>query len=454
MIPLPKFDGETAVFGLGRSGLACVEALLAAGNRVVAWDDDEAPRTEAMRLGAEIRDLAVDFGSPRRLIAAPGVPLTRPKPHAVIKAAHAVECAIGGDMDLLAAACATHKLRPRLVGITGTNGKSTTTALIHHMLQSAGLDVQMGGNIGKPVMQLDWPKRDDSVYVLELSSYQLDLNINFAADIGVLTNITPDHIERHGDMAGYVAAKEKLFATTPSPLAVIACDDAESEAIAVRHAARGGQVVQVRAQDAPPSNWPALRGTHNAQNAALARAVGHALGVSDKQINASFADFTGLAHRLQPVMQHGALVFVNDSKATNVEATRHALAAYDNIYWIAGGRPKLNGDDGLTGLKPYYETVRAAYLIGEAAPEFAAALSPHMPCTISKTLARAVHDAAEQADADMCDDVIEGATILLSPACASFDQFADFEMRGDAFVAAVTDWQKKHGSHSGEAVVQ
>ncbi|MGI9440064.1 MAG: UDP-N-acetylmuramoyl-L-alanine--D-glutamate ligase [Parvibaculales bacterium] len=447
MIPLPKFDGETAIFGLARSGLACVEALCAAGNKVVAWDDAEAPRQKAAQLGADIRDLANDFGTPKRLILSPGVPLTHPQPHAVVQAATQAGCPIGGDMDLLATACATQKTRPIIIGITGTNGKSTTAALIHHILRSAGRDCQLGGNIGNAVMHLHWPKDENAVFVLELSSYQLALNSNFIADIAVLTNISPDHLDRHGDMVGYSAAKENLFERTPTPLAIIACEDEASCAIAMRHEMRGGRIVRIGG-DMPvaPISAPVdtvLRGAHNAQNAALARAVAHALGLADKKIDAALQSFSGLQHRLQAVAQHGHLTFVNDSKATNAEATRQALLAYPNIYWIVGGRAK---EDGLAGLETSYSAVRAAYLIGEAAENFAATLGPYMPCTISHTLDQAVIDASNQADADNYDE----ATILLSPACASFDQFTDFEARGAAFCAAIADWQKTQNANPKE----
>ena len=432
MIPLPKLDGETAVFGLGRSGLACVAALTRAGNKVAAWDDNETPRAEAARLGAKLRDLTTDFGTPSRLIVSPGVPLTHP----IIAVAREKNCPIGGDMDLLAMVCATRKRRPQFIGVTGTNGKSTTTALITHVLMEAGIDAQMGGNIGKPVMALNWSRHGGCVFVLELSSYQLELNSHFVTDIGVLTNISPDHLERHGTMENYVAAKEKLFATTPPPLGIFCCEDEESERLARRHEARGARVQRVFGADDPlPPACEALRGAHNDANAALARAVAHALGVADATIDAAFVSFKGLAHRLQPVARHGGLVFVNDSKATNAAATAHALAAYDNIYWVLGGRAKRHG---LAGLEGFFEKIRAAYLIGEAAQDFAATLRPHMPCKVSKTLQRAVQQAATQAAKDKLDE----ATILLSPAAASFDQFADFEERGAAFIAAAQEWQK------------
>ena len=461
MMQLPTLSGETAVFGLGRSGLACVEALLAAGNQVVAWDDNEAPRQQAENMGATLRDLTADFGSPMRLIISPGVPLTHPSPHAVVLAARASGCAILGDMDLFAMALEATGTRENavLIGITGTNGKSTTTALIGHMLTTAGMHTHIGGNIGTPVLDLPLPQTGQetpSVYVLELSSYQLDLNRILACDIGVVLNITPDHLDRHGDMTGYVAAKELLFANGHCAKArIIGTDTPESKAMAERQAARDikltriagnhtdadiyyadGYLWQGAAKLLSMGDCPALPGAHNGQNAAAAFAVGRRMGLSLHAITNSFTSFGGMAHRLQAVGQHGGLTFVNDSKATNAEATRHALAAYDNIYWIAGGVAKAGG---LSGLSSLYSHVRAAFLIGEAAAEFAETLSPHMTAHRSDTLFDAVHMAADQARADN----LPQATILLSPACASFDQFADFEARGAAFCAAMADWQSQ-----------
>lgn len=453
MIPLPTLTGETAVFGLGRSGMATVVALLASGNRVVAWDDAAGPRAEAEKCGAIIRNLNEDFGAPTRVIVSPGVPLTHPEPHPIVTAARAAGCAIMGDLDLFAMALNAAESRDAvtLIGITGTNGKSTTTALVTHMLSSAGWQVESGGNIGVPVLALPLLHGEKTAYVLELSSYQLDLNRQLSCDVGVLLNITPDHLDRHGDMAGYVAAKETLFTNgRAGQMRVIGMDDAESRAIAARQAANAaltriacshtdadifyadGCLWQGSTKVLDMTGCPALPGAHNGQNAAAALAIGRRLGLDMREMTASFADFGGMAHRLQSVQRHGKLNFVNDSKATNAEATRHALAAFDNIYWIAGGQAKSGG---LTGLAPLYGNVRAAYLIGDAAEGFAADLSPLMPTHIVGTMEKAVSEAASQAEADKLD-----ATILLSPACASFDQFVDFEARGDAFCAAVVAW--------------
>ncbi len=467
MITLPHFSGETAVFGLGRSGLACVDALLLAGCDVVAWDDKPTQCEMAAKRGATIRDLTQDFGQPARLIVSPGVPLTHPAPHAVVVNARAAGTAILGDMDLFYAGLQQWRAdNPQhhvpIIGITGTNGKSTTTALIGHMLAHCGWVPQVGGNLGTPILQLDMPQADaKTAYVLELSSYQLDLNETLACDIGILTNISPDHLDRHGSMAGYVAAKQKLFTHGTSDMTSIICiDDADSAKMASALAEQGGRVIRlsstqmtadvhVSVDDLSGDGetlmrlefMASLRGLHNAQNAAAALAVGQALGLSLADITEAFIGFPGLAHRLQPIDRFEALTFVNDSKATNAEATRHALAAYRNIYWIAGGRAK---DGGLEGLENSFSDVRRAYLIGEAAPQFAqqlSAMAPHVDYVESGQLQRAVFAAADQAVADNLDE----ATILLSPACASFDQFDNFEARGDAFCAHVASWKPQQG---------
>lgn len=474
MIDLPTLTGETAVFGLGRSGMATLKALLAAGNRVVAWDDNEDARRAAVAAGADIRNLAEAFcvgdDAPARLIVSPGVPLTHPSPHPVVTAARQAGCAILGDLDLFAMALDAANLRDHvtLVGITGTNGKSTTTALVTHMLDEAGIAVESGGNIGVPVLALPMPKPNPdpdpesgshgdapSVYVLELSSYQLDLNRHFACDMGVVLNITPDHLDRHGDMTGYVAAKELLFANGKcARLRVIGADDADSRAMAKRHATAApliriaaghtdadifyadGCLWQGSSKLMDMTACTALPGAHNGQNAAAALAIGRALGLDMHAMTSSFASFGGMAHRLQSIRHHAGVSFVNDSKATNGEATRHALAAFDNIYWIAGGVAKAGG---LSGLAPLYGHVRGAYLIGEAASLFAEELAPLMPTHIADTLDDAVFAAANDAAA------AQNGVVLLSPACASFDQFADFEARGAAFCAAVEAWCNAHG---------
>lgn len=467
MILLPKYHGETAVFGLGRSGQSVMRALVAAGNNVCAWDQNSAQRAAAEQAGAQIRDLETEFGEPARLVLSPGVPLTHPQPHAVVKAAQAARVPVMGDVELFADAARAMAEKPKIVAVTGTNGKSTTSALIAHLLASRGAAVRLGGNIGHAVLDLEGPAKDAAtVYVLELSSYQIDLLETLAPDVAVLTNLSPDHLDRHGDMAGYIAAKRRLFdMLSPDGTAIIGCDDDDSCAMADALRASGTQVsriatsgdgdifwrdgVLVAGKDviADLQNAPALRGAHNGQNAAAAAGVLSALGHDIKDLQHAFTDFPGLAHRLQPVGTHENLIFVNDSKATNAEATRHALAAYENIYWIVGGRAK---DDGLSGLDAFYKNVRAAFLIGEAAEQFHNVLEGHFACHKSETLDKAVCDAANQARADAAQNDTKytpaPATVLLSPACASFDQFPDFEARGDAFCAAIAKWQAAHPS--------
>jgi UDP-N-acetylmuramoylalanine--D-glutamate ligase len=352
MITLPKYHGETAVFGLGRSGLSVVRALAAAGNRVSAWDQNDDQRAEAEKAGAQIRDLETEFGAPARLVLSPGVPLTHPQPHAVVKAARAADVPVLGDVELFADAVRNMVETPKIVAVTGTNGKSTTSALIAHLLATGGAAVRLGGNIGHAVLDLDMPAQGaQTVYVLELSSYQIDLLETLAPDVAVLTNLSPDHLDRHGDMAGYVAAKSRLFdMLAPCATAVIGCDDDESRAIADALGAKSRQVSRIATSGdadicwrdgtlmtgkdilADLNNAPALRGAHNGQNAAAATAVLGALGYGTKHLQQALESFPGLAHRLQPVGAFENLIFVNDSKATNAGATQHALAAYENIY--------------------------------------------------------------------------------------------------------------------------
>ena len=469
MITLPTLTGEIAVFGLGRSGLACVDALLLAGCDVVAWDDHPKPRELAEKRGAKIRNLIAEFGQPARLIVSPGVPLTHPVPHPIVGLAQAAGTQILGDMDLFQAGLDQWRSENKgrqvpVIGVTGTNGKSTTTALIDHMLRVSGWQPQAGGNLGVPILQLEMPGAGEkTAYVLELSSYQLDLNESLDCDIGLLTNITADHLDRHGSMAGYVAAKQKLFAAGKTQtLRILGVDETESAAMASAVAAAEAPSVPLVLLSTDPSRadihiaadqlsragealislefMPSLRGLHNAQNAAAAVAVGEALGLTMAQIMEAFISFPGLVHRLQPVDHFANLTFVNDSKATNAEASRHALAAYRNVYWIAGGRAK---DGGLQGLENSFSELRHAYLIGEAAPQFEQQLGQFAPRVATSNvgyLERAVFAAADQALADN----LEEATILLSPACASFDQFESFEARGNAFCAHVASWKQQY----------
>lgn len=440
------------MFGLGRSGLAAVRSLGAGGADVWAFDDDPRRIAAAEALGARAgAALRADFAA---VVPSPGVPRGHPFPAAAARAGIPVV----GEVDLFhdaARAAAPGATGPRIVGITGTNGKSTATVLTSCLLARAGRRVAAGGNLGIPALALQ-PLGADGIYVLELSSYQLDLTVRAAFDVACLLNISPDHLDRHGGMEGYAAAKKKIFRRADkASTAIAACDDPLStsifeslaseegrRAIAVsgRRAVEGGVGASggrlFDGLDGPPfpaadlrSN-PALAGRHNGQNAALAYAACRALGLRAGEAAGGFPAFRGLAHRMEPVGELGGVRFVNDSKATNMAAAARALACYRSIYWIAGGRAKET-DPG--PLAPWLDRVRRAYLIGEAAPAFAAALAPRSTATICGTLDRAVAAAARDAAADAA----AGAVVLLSPACASFDQFRDFEARGDRFRALV-----------------
>ncbi len=424
MITSPAFAGKTyGVYGLARSGRATVAALAASGARTLNWDDGEAARASFAKddCGPLINLHDIDLTGLEALVVSPGVPHSAPL---FVKATSA-GVPIIGDIELFAQA---RDALPehRVVGITGTNGKSTTTALIHHMLATAGAPTLMGGNIGLPILA-QAPLPAGGVYVLELSSYQLDITFSLDCDVAILLNITPDHLERHGSMAAYVAAKARLFAMqSPFRPAIIGLD-AETEHD-VLDAAEEPEIQFIEDVDAGnQAEWPALQGPHNLQNARAAIAACAALGLTDDEIATGLRSYPGLPHRMERIAEKAGVLWINDSKATNPDSTAPALAAFPGTHWIAGGQPK--GKD-LDAVKPYLQDVRAAYLIGDAAPLFAELLAPLLPkVTQSGTLARAVADAAAAAR--------PGDTVLLSPACASFDQFRDFEARGDAFRALV-----------------
>ncbi|WP_221792439.1 UDP-N-acetylmuramoyl-L-alanine--D-glutamate ligase [Aquisediminimonas sediminicola] len=421
MIVSDAFRGKNyAVLGLARSGLATVRALIASGAKVTAWDSNEAARAD-VGTDVTLADLMeIDLAGFDALVVSPGVPINR---HPIADKARAAHVPIIGDIELFAEARAS--LPPHIVvGITGTNGKSTTTALIHHLCVTAGRAAMLGGNIGLPILG-QTPLPAGGVYVLELSSYQIDLSHSLACDISVLTNITPDHLDRYDGFAGYCASKQRLFNFQHvDQLAIIACDDDPSRMIASRINHR---LIRVHAADIhDQSRWPTLQGPHNAQNVAIAIKVAQALGIDDAMIEQGLATYPGLPHRMQRVKERAGVLYVNDSKATNPDSTAPALGAYPAIHWILGGVAKT---DSLHACERWFGNVRAAYVIGEAAPLFEKLLSPFMSVTVSGTLEQAVRDAAAVA--------VAGETVLLSPACASFDQFRDFEARGDAFVAAV-----------------
>jgi UDP-N-acetylmuramoylalanine--D-glutamate ligase len=456
-----------AVLGLARSGLATVEALLASGAEVVAWDSSEVARAKlapplqgrgwggdgqqvpvsvvntdiphpnpvGLSVSSGERDcptpegegllsladpLTIDLTKFDGIIVSPGVPINR---HPIADAAHAANIPLIGDIELFAQARAS--LPPhKVVGVTGTNGKSTTTALIHHILQTAGIPSLMGGNIGLPILGRD-PLPEGGVYVLELSSYQIDLTYSLDCDVAVLLNITPDHLDRYDGFADYAASKERLFTLQHvDKQAVIATEDNPTRMIASRINHRLKRVSSASVGD--QSRWPTLQGPHNAQNVAVAMAVAASLGIDEATIEQALATYPGLPHRMERVREAGGVLYVNDSKATNATSTAPALAAYPAIRWILGGQAKT---DELDACAPHYDHVRAAYTIGEAGPMFARLLAPHMPVQECGVLGEAVKRAAQAAQ--------PGETVLLSPACASFDQFRDFEARGDAFRACV-----------------
>ena len=449
MIPTTVFASKkVAVFGLGSSGLLSARALAAGGAEVVVFDDNEKSIAEAKTAGLNTRNLReLDWSQVAALVMAPGVPLTHPKPHWSVELARKANVEVIGDIELF---CREREKSGRdcpLVAITGTNGKSTTTALTAHLIKSAGRDAQLGGNIGVPVLALE-PFAPGRVYVLEVSSYQIDLAPSLKPSVGILLNVTEDHLDRHGTLENYAAIKERLAAQADT--AVIGVDDEWTRAAADR-ISRSGKTVErvsvlgpvrdgfyaegsriVRANGgkaetvADLTGIGSLRGAHNAQNAACAIAACLALGLSLAALQKGLASFPGLAHRMQPIGRKGSVLFVNDSKATNADSAAKALASFIDIFWIAGGKPKTGG---LSSLAEFFPRIAKAYLIGEAAKEFAATLDGKVPYEIVETLDRAVPFAARDAAASRLKEPV----VLLSPACASFDQYRNFEVRGQAF---------------------
>ena len=463
MIASPAFAGKRyAVLGLARSGRAVVEALAASGAEIMAWDQSPKAREAlssslsrsdregdhpqdggraggAHRPSTALRAVALPTSFAGRedqvriadplvtalygfdgVVVSPGVPLNR---HPIADRARNAGVPLIGDIELFAQARAT--LPPhRVVGITGTNGKSTTTALVHHIVRSAGLPATMAGNIGLPIMGQD-PLPEGGVYVLELSSYQIDLTRSLDCDVSVLLNVSPDHLDRYDGVEDYAAAKARLFAMqSPEHSAVIAVDDDFTRAIAAQ--VEGRKVLVSAADVKDQSRWPSLQGPHNAQNVAAAVAAARALGIDDPVIARALASYRGLPHRMERIAERNGVLFINDSKATNPNSAAPALAAYPKVHWILGGLPK---SDDLDPCEPFLDHVRAAYTIGEAGPLFAELLEGKVPVRRCEMLHEAVSCAARAA--------APGEVVLLSPACASFDQFRDYEARGDAFRAAV-----------------
>lgn len=457
MIPITSFAGKTvAVFGLGGSGLASCHALKAGGAEVVVGDDNSDNVTRAAQAGFITADLrSVSWTNFAALILTPGAPLTHPAPHWSVLLARQAGVEVIGDVELFCRERRRYAPQAPFVAITGTNGKSTTTALIAHLMTVAGYDTQMGGNIGTAILSLE-PPRMGRVHVIEMSSYQIDLTPSLDPSVGILINISEDHIDRHGTLANYAAVKERLVAgVQPQGTAIVGVDDGFCRDIADRLDRVGKRVVRisvrnplpdgiyvehetiVRASGAARSEVArlggigSLRGLHNAQNAACASACALTMGISADVLQNGLRSFPGLAHRMEQVGRRGNVLFVNDSKGTNADATAHALSSFADIFWIAGGKPKAGGITSLTG---YFPRIRKAYLIGEAAQEFSGTLGAAVPHEISQTLDVAVANAARDAEASGLAD----AVVLLSPACASFDQYRNFEIRGTAFRDLVT----------------
>ncbi len=465
MIPATTFKGRrVAVFGLGRSGGATCRALAAGGAEVLAWDENERSRVAAEADGIALTDLdRADWSAIDALVLAPGVPLTHPAPHWTVNRARAAGVEVIGDIEIFARERRAIAPDAPFIAITGTNGKSTTTALIAHLLKESGCDVQMGGNIGVPILSLA-PPAPGRHYVVEMSSYQIDLTPTLEPDVAILLNVSPDHIDRHGTFENYAAIKARLVEV--GRRSIIGIDDETVAGIAGRLAETGHDVVRFsadhrladgyylerdrvywakdghRAAIAEIDGLATLRGRHNARNVMAALATLDALGVPFREGVKALATFPGLAHRLELVGHLGRTLFINDSKATNAEATAVALASFEGgIYWIAGGRAK---EGGLKQLRPYFPRIERAYLIGEAEQAFAAELAGEVETVACGTLDVALQRAAADAEASTAAEPV----VLLAPACASFDQYPSFEARGAEFRerASALPGFVKHGS--------
>lgn len=467
MIVIPGFKNKAVgVFGLGVSGLATCEALVASGARVFTWDENAAARekTSGTEYFAE-HPKKWPWAELKVVVVSPGVPLTHPKPHAIVRKAQTEKIPVIGDTELFALAvnALPDDQRPRIAMITGSNGKSTTTALIGHILKETGYEVHVGGNIGEAVLSLPAPEKD-TTYVLEMSSFQLDLTQSLRADAAVFLNLTPDHIERHGNVDGYLAAKKRIFLNQyQKDIAVICVDDDYTQGVCTEMMATGGRrVIPVSAQGVlgggvfvldgqlhynfdgktslvgDLSGAHGLRGVHNHQNAAAALAVCIHFGVSPALFIRAAERFESLAHRMEEVGRIGKVFFVNDSKATNADAAARALSAFQDVYWIAGGRQKDGGVGALTGA---LENVRGAYLIGEAAQAFEKQLGDTVNCIQCGDLKTAVAKAKK----DAAGSDYGSPVILLSPACASYDQFRNFQERGECFRDLVGDIAQENG---------
>ena len=471
MIPATTFAArDVAIFGLGVSGVASARALAAGGANIFAWDDSVSTREAAERQGIGLQDLSnADWSRFAALVLSPGVPLTHPAPHWTVTAARDAGIEVIGDTELFFRERLAQGSGAKVVAITGTNGKSTTTALTAHILQEAGRRIAVGGNIGKAVLDLE-AFADDVTYVLELSTFQIDLTPSLAADAAALINITPDHLDRHGTIENYAAIKARIFTGLPGGgTAVVGVDDALSRAIAddlpgsvnIRRVSfeepvktgvwvKEGRLIEVETgvelAHIDLGGIGSLRGAHNWQNAAVAYALARSQGLDVASIERGLRSFAGLAHRMEQVGRQGKVLFVNDSKATNADAAGKALGSFSDIFWIVGGRAKSGGLAGLETLLPH---VAHAYLIGEAADAFAAQLEGKVQTTSSGTLDAAVAQAALDASRSRAKEPV----VLLSPACASYDQFANFEARGHAFrdIVLKLEGAKRVDAAQGEA---
>jgi UDP-N-acetylmuramoylalanine--D-glutamate ligase len=456
MIPITVFAGKkVAVFGLGKSGLLSAGALIKGGAEVIVYDDNEKMRSEAASAGLNVQNLhEADWCAIAALVLAPGVPLTHPTPHWTVQLAQKADVEVIGDIELFCRERVKSGARCPLIAITGTNGKSTTTALTAHLVEAAGRDAQMGGNIGVPVLALE-PFAQNHVYVLEVSSYQIDLAPSLRATVGILLNVTEDHLDRHGTMENYAALKTLLPASVEQGgTAVIAVDDRWTRSGADRIERAGRKVVRVSVEAPLRDGYYAegtrimqasggkahavaqlagigsLRGRHNAQNAACAIAACVAIGIDLPTIQKGLVSFPGLAHRMQQVGRKDSILYVNDSKATNADSAAKALGSFNDIFWIAGGKPKTGG---IVSLAEFFPRIRKAYLIGEAAADFARTLDGKVEYEIVEVMSAAVDAATRDAAASGLKEPV----VLLSPACASFDQYPNFEIRGKAFTDLV-----------------
>lgn len=467
MIRIPDVKNKSiGVYGLGVSGMAAAEALVASGANVFTWDENKDARNKTR--GSEYlaeHPKQWPWDELSAVVVSPGVPLTHPKPHAIVRKARSTNVPVYGDTELFARAvnAMPENARPKIVAITGSNGKTTTTALIGKILVDAGEDAHVGGNIGEAVLSLPPPEKD-SIYVLELSSFQLDLTFSLRANVAILLNISPDHIERHGTMDGYLAAKTRIFHNQQvDDIAIVGTDDEMLENVATKmrisHPAKfapisvgstlgegafvlDGQLFHnlegktLTAGDI--SNFSGLRGQHNHQNVAAAMAASVFLGVSPAIAMRAAEKFEALPNRMETVAKIGKVLFVNDSKATNASAAARALSAFKDVFWIAGGKPK---DGGVSSLTNDLKNVRSAYLIGEAASDFEQQLRNAAHCILCETLDVAVARAYE----DALNSDAEDPVVLLSPACASYDQFKNFSERGAAFRRLADQLPRQNG---------